>query len=217
MGRKKQKHPAKSSKKDPAGKTHPMARDRLVEKVLKPEILLIGVFILALIIRLVYLNQIISTPIFQGLAVDDEKYESFALQILKGNLTHKDFIYLNPLYPFFLSLIYLIFGQSHLSVVIIQVVIDSISCVVIYYIASLLFNKKVGITSALIYACYGIAIFYTGILLAPTVIIFFTLLFIASLLAAEKKRRLIIFFFSGILFGLAVLARPNFILVLLFT
>ncbi|MBW1855503.1 MAG: tetratricopeptide repeat protein [Deltaproteobacteria bacterium] len=209
MGRKKKKHTAESSKKDQAKKTHLRNSDRLRLKVIKPEILLIVVFILALFLRLVYLNQIISTPIFQGLAVDDEKYESFALQILKGNLTHKDFIYLNPLYPFFLSFIYFIFGQSHLSVVIVQAVIDSISCVVIYYIASLLFNKKVGIISALIYACYGIAIFYTGILLAPTVVIFLTLLFIASLLFAEEKRQVIIFFISGILFGLVVLARPN--------
>jgi Tfp pilus assembly protein PilF/4-amino-4-deoxy-L-arabinose transferase-like glycosyltransferase len=209
MGRKKKKHSAKSSEKNQAGKTHSMDKDRLVKKVLKPEILLIGVFVLALFIRILYLNQIISTPIFQGLAVDDEKYESFALQILKGNLTHKDFIYLNPLYPFFLSLIYLIFGHGNLSVIFIQGIIDSISCVVIYYIASLLFNRKVGIISALIYACYGIAIFYTGILLAPTVVIFFTLLFIASLLFAEEKRQVIIFFISGILFGLVVLARPN--------
>ncbi|MBW1854712.1 MAG: glycosyltransferase family 39 protein, partial [Deltaproteobacteria bacterium] len=160
----------------------------------------------------VYLNQIISTPIFQGLAADAEKYESLALQILKGNLTHKDFLYLNPLYPFFLALIYLIFGHSQLAVVLIQTVVDSLSCILIYYIASMLFNKRAGIISALIYACYGIAIFYTGILLAPTVIIFFNLLFISSLLAAEKKRRVIIFFVSGILFGLAVLARPNVIL-----
>ena len=209
MGRKKKKHTVESSKKDPARKNHLGDRDRLVKKVLKPEILLIGVFILALLIRLLYLNQVISTPILHGLAVDDEKYESFALQILEGNLTHKDSIYLNPLYPFFLALIYFIFGHSNLTVVFIQGIIDSISCILIYYIASMLFNKRVGIIAAFIYACYGIAIFYTGILLAPTVVIFFTLLFIASLLVAEEKRQVIIFFISGILFGLVASARPN--------
>ena len=183
-------------------------------KVLKPEILLIGVFVLALFIRLVYLDQIIPTPLFHGLAVDSEKYDSFALQILKGNLTHKDFIYLNSLYPFFLALIYLMFGHSHFSVVLIQGIIDSLSCILIYSIASTLFNKKVGIIAALTYACYGIAIFYTGILLAPTVVIFLTLLFVASLLAAEGKRQLPIFFVSGVLFGFVVLARTNTILFL---
>jgi len=203
---------SKSQTRKPISKN----KDRLVKNCLKPEILLIGVFILALSIRFVYLNQIISTPIFHGLAVDSEKYESFAFHILKGNLTHKDFIYLNAFYPFFLALIYLIFGYSHLSVALIQGIMDSLSCILIYYIASAMFNKRVGIISAFIYACYGIAIFYTGILLAPTVIIFFTLLFIASLIAAEKKGGVIIFFISGILFGFATLARPNLILFLIF-
>jgi len=216
MGREKEKHTTKLSKQYQTIKTHLADRDRLILKVLKPEILLIGVFILALFIRLVYLNQVISTPIFQGLAVDTEKYENFALQIIKGNLTYKDSIYLNPLYPFFLALIYLIFGHSNLSVVIIQAILDSVSCILIYYIASLLFNKKVAIIAALIYACYGIAVFYTGILLAPTLVIFFTLLFIASLLVAQEKGQVLIFFLSGILFGLAVLSRPNTILFLFF-
>ena len=62
----------------------------------RPEILIVVVFIFSLCIRLVYLNQLISTPIFQGLAADSEKYESFALQILGGDFTHRDFLYLNP-------------------------------------------------------------------------------------------------------------------------
>ena len=185
-------------------------------KARKSEFLLIGIFLLALVIRFVYLNQIISTPVFNGLAADSEEYETFARTILAGNFTPKDIIYLNPFYPFFLALIYLIFGHNPLSVVIIQGIIDSISALLIYYIASKLFSKGVGLVAAFIYACYGIAIFYTGILLAPTVIIFLTLLFIASLIIAEEKGKLLIFFIAGILFGMMVLARPNNLLFLTF-
>ena len=187
-----------------------------MSKVRKPEILLIGVFLLALAIRFIYLMQIIPTPIFNGLAADTEEYETFALTILWGNFTPKDIIYLNPFYPFFLALIYLIFGHSPLSVVIIQGIMDSVSALLIYYIASKLFSKGVGLVAALIYACYGIAIFYTGILLATTAIIFITLLFIASLITVEEKGKTIIFFIAGILFGMMVLARPNNLLFLLF-
>ena len=142
-----------------------------------PALLLTGVFLLALLIRLLYIKQILPTPIFFGLATDAEKYGLFALQILKGNFMYKDSIYLNPLYPFFLAPIYFIFGQSHLSVVLMQATIDSLSCLLIYYIASTLFNKWVGTLAAFLYACYGIAIFYTGILLATTAVTFLTLLF----------------------------------------
>ena len=216
MGRKKKKYSITSSNSGQARKPDHGDRNNLWIKVLNPKILLIGVFILALSIRLLYLYQIISTPIFHGLVADAVKFDSFSLQILKGNFTDKESIYLNPLYPFFLALIYSLFGHSHFPVVLTQAVVDSVSCILIYYIASTLTNKKVGIIAALTYACYGIIIFYTGTLLAATLVIFLTLLFIASLIFAEQRGKVFIFFISGILFGLAGLARPNVILFLIF-
>jgi tetratricopeptide (TPR) repeat protein len=184
--------------------------------VLTPEILLVGIFIGALLIRLLYIKQVMPTPIFSGLATDAEEYNSLALYILRGDFTLKDFIYLNSLYPFFLALIYFISGQSHLGVVIIQAVIDAFSCLLIYYTALTLFNKRVGIIASFIYACYGMAIFYTGILLASTVEIFLTLTFIALLLFVRERRNLLFLFIAGIVFGLAVLSRSNLILFLFF-
>ena len=185
-------------------------------KVVRPEALLIGIFILALFIRLLYVTQIISTPIFYGLATDAEKYDTFALHILKGSFIYKESLYLNPLYPFFLTFIYLLFGYSHLSVILIQGIFDSLNCILIYYIASTLFNKRVGIIAAFIYACYGIAIFYTGIFLSTTAEIFLTLLFVTSLLIAQERMRLPLFLIAGILFGLVVAARPNVMVFLIF-
>ena len=106
-------------------------RDKLRLPVLNPGFLLVAIFILALLIRLVYLNQIASTPIYYGLAMDADKYDALATYLLQGDFTHKEFIYLNPLYPFFLALIYLIFGQSHFPVVLIQATFDSLSCLLI--------------------------------------------------------------------------------------
>jgi tetratricopeptide (TPR) repeat protein len=79
----------------------------------------------------------------------------------------------------------------------------------IYFIAAVLFNKRVGFISAFIYACYGIAIFYSGIRLAPSLVIFCMLLFFLSLLTAELKKKLLLFFISGILLGIVIAARPN--------
>jgi len=198
------------SKKSPGHKNG----DRL--RGLKPWILVIGVFVLALVIRLLYLNQVASTPVFHKLAIDAKEYHGLATQILRGNLAHPDSVYMNPLYPFFLASIYFVFGQSYLAVVVIQAILDSASCILIYYIASTLFNGRIGIIAALTYAFYGIAVFYTGTLLAPTIVVFFILLFIASMLAAEQRMQAKVFFISGILFGLAVLARPNVILFVFF-
>jgi len=174
------------------------------------------VFLVALSLRVVYLSQIISTPLFHGLVPDSEQYQQLALRILKGDFTHREFIYLNPLYPFFLALGYLILGQNPILVAGVQALLDSLSCVLLFSITSTLFGRWAGSIAAFIYACYAIAIFYTGMLLAPAVVIFVMLLFIYLLITAERKGRLTLFFTSGVLFGVVISAVPNFILSLIF-
>jgi Tfp pilus assembly protein PilF len=215
MGKKQKKHFTKPADSKDTKKMYPGYWDSSRMKLFTPETLLIGIVICALLLRLLYLKQMTATPIFHGLVVDAEKFDGLALKILGGDFTHKEFIYLNPLYPFFLTLIYFIGGHSQLSVLCTQAVIDSLSCILLYYSASTLFNKAVGIIAAITYACYGLAIFYTGTILAPTLVIFLSLAFIASLLPGEKRKPYALFF-SGILFGLVVAARPNVILFLFF-
>lgn len=213
MGKKNKRDSEKSSKRNnqTSIKSH-TERYKPGIRIFKPEILLIGIFIVALAIRLLYLYQVISTPLFHGLVADADKYDNFSLQILRGNLTDKDSIYLNPFYPFFLALIYRIFDHSHLAVVLIQAIIDSLSCIVLYLLASICFNKRVATIAAFIFACYGTVVFYTATLLAPTLVIFLALSFITTLLTAQKKQKSLIFLLSGLLFGLLVAARPNVLL-----
>ena len=173
---------------------------------------LLGIAVLALSVRLFYLHQVVTTPVFKGLAMDAEKYDRFALFLLEGNFTHSDFIYLNALYPFFLALVYLISGHSHVAVAIVQAVIDTASCLLIYYIASAHINRRVGIIAAFMYTGYGIGIFYTGILLAPTLIVFLTLSSLALITTAVVNRKSVLFLIAGIAFSAAALGQPNLLL-----
>ncbi len=181
-------------------------------RALRPEILLLGAFILALCVRMLYINQIASTPLLHGLALDSKEYDSLSIEILKGNFTHQDFVYLNAFYPFFLASIYSVFGHSPLAAALVQAIVDALSCVLIYYVSLRVFSRTVALIAAFTYAFYGIAIFYTGILLGTTVVIFLTLLLVASLLFAKQKSRPTLFCISGVVFGLLVLARSNLIL-----
>ncbi len=186
-----------------------------IKKYATTHVLLIAIFILSLIIRLLYVDQLVKTPVFSGLVLDTEAFDNLATLILNRHFTHPDFIYVNPLYPFFLAFIYAIFGHHHLAVMLIQVILDSINCLMIYFIASSFFNRKVAFISAFIYACYGLAIFYTGLLLAPILIIFLILTFTALFIYAEKHEQWYQYILSGTGLGLAILARPNIILFLL--
>jgi len=189
-----------------------MARPLFVRQSLKGHALLAAIAVAALVVRLVVVHQIQQTPIFHGLAMDSEGYDGFALELLRGNLAHEDAIYFNPLYPFFLASIYFVFGHHHAIVLVIQAVIDCLSCVLVYYLGSSFFSRRIGLTSAIIYAGYGTAIFYAGILLGTSLSVFLALLSVASLVFAGKRKRLALFCLSGMVFGLTVLARTNLIL-----
>ncbi len=141
--------------------------------------------------------------------MDSSEYKAIAEDILKGNITSPDAALLNPLYPVFLALIELLTGDNHLFVLIVQAVIDSVSAVLLYMTATMLFNRYTGFISGLSYALYGIAIFYTGLLLPTTIVIFLTTLFLYTLISADISRMPLFYMISGIVFGVMVLGRPN--------
>ena len=139
-------------------KMQKLKTNRFSLKLQKSELILAGIFLLSLVLRLIYLYQLKSTPIFGFFTVDSEYYDKFALKILAGNLTFKETIYLNPLYPFFLALIYRIFGHNFVAVGIIQAIIDSLSCIFLYLISIKIFKKKsIGLLASFIYAGYWMA------------------------------------------------------------
>ena len=86
-------------------------------------------------------------------------------------------------------------------VVTIQVILGSLTVVIIYLIARKNFNRCISFVSALLFALLPIAIKYTGVILTETLFTF--LLVAACYLWGNQKSRA-----AGILFGLAFLTRP---------
>jgi tetratricopeptide (TPR) repeat protein len=138
-----------------------------------------GIVCLALAVRLVYIAQMVPTPIFLGLSMDSNLFDKLALQIARGEWGHKDSIFLNEFYQFLLAGIYAVFGLNHMAVFLIQALLDAASCGLLYFIAAAAFWRSVGLVASLIYALYGIAIFYTGLILDTTVTIFLQLSFLS--------------------------------------
>ncbi len=176
----------------------------------------IGVFICALCIRLLYISQLKNTPIFSGLALDSTIYHNLGIMIANGHYTARDLIYFNPLYPFFIGFIYSLSGESQTSVLVAQAVLDALSCFLVYHIGLKTFNRRVALIASGVYTFYGIAIFYTGLLLAPSVVVFFSLLMVAFLLWSEERSKPMLYVIGGLLFGIIVLVRANLLLFILF-
>lgn len=167
------------------------------------------VLFMAVVIRLVFAFQVKASPLVHGLASDSKEYIEFATRMLAGDFTHQDFIMFNPLYPVLLYLVFGVFGVNVFAAILVQVVLDILSCFMIYTLTRRLFDGTTGLVAMTIYALYGDIIFFTGVLLAPISICFLSLLFMNLLLLGVEKRKLTIFGLSGLVFGLQVLVKPN--------
>lgn len=174
---------------------------------------IILIFAVAFLIRLVYVNQLSNTYFFAPFkgGFDDYIFDNWAQEILKGNwLGDKSiYIYRMPLYTYFLSLIYFIFGHSYWALYVIQSLLGSAACILLYFIGKIAFTRNVGFIAGLIAALYGPFIFYSGMLVGETLGIFVICLAFLCLLLFQKNRRLPYLFLGGLFIGLSMLLRGN--------
>jgi len=128
--------------------------------------------------------------------------------------------------PLLLALGFRIFGFNPLVASILNLVLGTLSIVLIFILAQLIFNNaKVSLISALIYAFHPYMLIYTSVRMGnPTTVGFFMLLFVISAILAFKYHRFSLHISTIVFFALAsqvkleyfVLIFPYFICFLLF-
>ncbi len=173
----------------------------------------IGIFILAFAVRLVYLDQVRNSPLFDTPIMDAEYHDQWAQAILAGDDFTGGVFFRAPLYPYFLAAVYKIFGPNYLMARLIQFLIGSLSCVLIYLLGKSIFNRRTGIIAGVLASLYGVLICFEGELLIPVLLVFLDLLVIACLFWAKGKPSYGRWVVCGALLGLSALARPNILLV----
>jgi tetratricopeptide (TPR) repeat protein len=174
---------------------------------------IIGIFILAFAIRFVYLLQMRSSPLFDTPTMDAEYHDQWAQMILKGEELHGGVFFRAPLYPYFLALVYKIFGHDYFMARLIQFLIGSLSCVLVYLVGKKVLNRRVAIIAGVMASLYGVLIYFDGELLLPVLEVFTGLLVILACIWAKEKPKALRWFLCGMLLGLSALARPNILLV----
>lgn len=181
-------------------------------------VVLASIFIFALILRLFYLYQIKDTPVLGFYTADAQYHDKFALRILSGDFQFRESVYLNSLYSFFLAAVYKVAGHSLLAVGLCQAVIDSTTAILLFFITFGITKKEfAGLVASFIYASYGIAIFYTGLMLETTLATFLLTGFVFLLLRIPDGRSgRVLPLSAGFVLGLAALLRANIILILPF-
>jgi len=124
---------------------------------------------------------------FDAPIMDAKYHDQWAQAIRHGQPFHQGPYFRAPLYPYFLALIYSLFGHSYLAPRILQFLIGSLSVVLIYFLGKRTFGPAVGRIAAVLAAVYGTFIYFEGELLIPVLIIFLDLLLILAILSTEER------------------------------
>ena len=176
----------------------------------------IFIFIFAFSIRLVYLNQIKSSPLFtpSRATIDELLYDQWAKDIAFKDPVGKEPFWGLPLYPYFLGVVYFIFGANVFIARFIQILIGAANCVLIYIIGKRIFGRSVGIISGFAFAVYNGAIFNEALLTSSSIGVLLNCCLILSILSLDKKPGYKNALSLGLILGLASLASPSLLLFL---
>jgi tetratricopeptide (TPR) repeat protein len=170
----------------------------------------VGIFALALALRLLHVFQLRHSPFFDVLLGDAHAYDEWARRIANGEWIGRDVFYQAPLYPYFLGTIYAIVGHSLLAVRLVQAVVGAASCVLLGLAVRHFFSTRAGIAAGIALAIYAPAIFFDGLLQKSVLDIFFLALalwLISGLLDTTGRRRA--WLALGLTMGALSLTREN--------
>lgn len=162
----------------------------------------------------VYLYQLMGTPYFQVPLVDAAWYHKEALKILDQGWIGDSVFFMAPFYQYFLAFLYKIFGVKIGLVLILQGILSIASVWLIYLFSTHLFNQRIGLLSAVLATFHGAFIFYSGFLLKANLSLFLTSLFLVVLLRTCDNPTFRNFFWCGLILGILVPIRGNFLIVI---
>jgi tetratricopeptide (TPR) repeat protein len=148
------------------------------------------IFLVALAVRLIHIWQLKSTPFFDTLLGDANGYDKWAVRLASGDWIGSDVFYQAPLYPYFLGVVYAIFGRDLLVVRIAQALVGSASCVLLGLACTRLFSKRAGLVAGLALALWAPAIFFDSLLQKAVLDMFFMCLalwLIARILDGQER------------------------------
>ncbi len=166
-----------------------------------------GVYALAVAVRLAFLAGARDHPLYQFLILDERSQHEVASAICGGTLPPNAPVKA-PFYAYFLGTVYKIVGIDALRGRLVQVFVVSIAPVLVFAIGCRLFDQVVGILAGVLASVFWTLVFFSTELLDVSLASVFYLL-LAWLLVAVDDRKWWKWFLAGGLIGLGAITRPN--------
>lgn len=173
---------------------------------------LVGVFALALAVRVGYMSQVRASPLFDVHQGDARWHAEWATRIADGTFTDGRPFFRAPLYPFFLAGVYRLSGESFLAAKVLQHVLGAASCVLLFLLARRAFSTTTALIASLLAALYGPLMYFEKELLIPPLAVFLMLGMLLAVARAVERPTGTRWLVAGLLLGLCGITRPNFLL-----
>lgn len=113
-----------------------------------------------------------------------------------------------PLYPFFLAMLFFFFGNSIISVQLVQLVLSLLTIFLIIDIGKRIFGSDYSQINNIILSLYFPLWMLSASILTETVFIFFIIISFRYYIISKEKNNFKLILLSGIFLGLAFLTRP---------
>src|SRR3954470_1674754 len=132
-----------------------------------------AIFLTALAVRLMHVWLLSRSPFFDALLGDAHGYDEWARRIAGGDWIGTDVFYQAPLYPYFLGVLYKIFGHSLVAVRVAQAIVGAGSCALLGLAGHRFFSRPVGLVAGFGLAVYAPAIFFDALIQKSVLDLFF--------------------------------------------
>lgn len=135
-------------------------------------LLLLGLAMVAWIVRFIHATALSSAPVFAILLGDSKRYIEWASEIAAGDWLGTAVFYQAPFYPYVLAAAFTVFGVSIDLVRVLQALAGALACVLVAMAGRRFFDWKVGLAAGACLALYAPAIFFDGLIQKASVDLF---------------------------------------------
>ncbi len=182
---------------------------RMKKYLTKHTLLLLGIMLIGIFLRVVYLQEIQQIQFYDHPVGDAKNYVNRANDIIKGEIIPKQAPFLsNALYPYYLAITKPL-TKNLTAPRVVQMCFGVMNIFIVYLIMTIIFSSISGLIAATITAIYPVFIFFEGDLLMISIVIFTMNISLLMFVLYQKKLKRIFLIIGGCFLGLSVLGKPD--------
>ena len=174
------------------------------------------ILVVAFVLKLVFVLQTRDALYIKVPIMDARDYDQMAQQIAAGNLMRHQAFFMGPLYPYFLGLIYSLFGRDFTLVRIIQAAGGATTLMLTFLIGRRVFRPSAALAGVILLVLCGSVTFFETELLMEWLGSLLNCFALWLLITAKDDSRWTRYALAGAALGLSALARASILIFAIF-